>query len=132
MTIFVPLLLLMTLQVSALIMPPRIPDRSGFSVTTILAYQVSLPVFTESIPATSQKVYLFYYIYAHMAVGVAVTIYTLVACSLTRFDKMNITATRLGPFELSFIRVVDCIVTLVSISGILCINFTFMGLVASP
>ena len=76
-TVFVPLELLMLLQLATFAMPPDTFERSAYSITVNLAFAVTQQVINGQMPKTSQTIYLFLYIGAYLMIGGAVTIYAL-------------------------------------------------------
>ena len=78
MTMFVPIQILMALQMATFIMPPSAIERATYSITVNLAFAVSQQVVNNQLPRTSQTIYLFYYIAVYLVIGAAITIHTIV------------------------------------------------------
>ena len=76
-SVFLPLELLMILQFGAFFVPPNDSNRCSYSVTVNLAFAVYQQVIQESMPQTSQFVYLIFYISAYMAVGGTISLHCL-------------------------------------------------------
>ena len=57
-TIFIPLEMLMVLQLGTFIMPPDVFDRGTYSITVNLAFAVTQQVINGQMPKTSQRIYL--------------------------------------------------------------------------
>ena len=81
-TVFVPLEILMILQLATFVMPTKALDRGTYSITVNLAFTVSQQVINSQLPKTSQTIYLFYYISVYLAVGAMVTLSTLIMATL--------------------------------------------------
>ena len=86
-TIFIPTSLLSVLQMSTVLMPPETTDRSAFSITGFVALAVFQSLFTSSIPRTSEILFITIYYEVQMAIGVMITIYSLLICRLLAAHK---------------------------------------------
>ena len=77
--ILAPTIVLMFLQLAAFLLPYDVEERSTYSITVVLAMQVSLSAVHSEIPVTSQPVYLAYYVATCQMIGAAMTMYINVA-----------------------------------------------------
>ena len=82
MTVFLPLEILMALQLATFFMPPAAIERGGYSITVNLAFAVSQQVINNQMPETSQTIYLFYYIFIYQLLGAVITVHTLMMTSV--------------------------------------------------
>ena len=82
-----PTVVLTFLQLAVFLLPFDIPERSGYSITVVLAMQVSVAAVYSEIPVTSQPVYLAYYVGVCQMIGAAMTIYINLAVRLAESSK---------------------------------------------
>lgn len=84
--IFIPTNALFILQISALIMPPETPDRPALSTSIVVAFALILSMVFESIPRTSEMVYLVVMVETKMVCSIATTIYMLAANAASKYS----------------------------------------------
>ena len=62
-TLFLPLFLLLLLQIAGLFIDPTTPgERSAYAITNVLAFQFSLEQVSQKVPVTSQTILLLIYV----------------------------------------------------------------------
>ena len=77
--VVMPTALLTVLQLGVFFLPINAAERAGYSITVVLAMQVAVASVYNSIPVTSEPVYLGYYVSACEFLGAFITIYTMFA-----------------------------------------------------
>ena len=85
--IMAPTVVLSILQLAVFFLPFEVAERSTYSITVVLAMQVSLSAVYSEIPVTSQPVYLACYVTACQIIGAVMTIYINVAVRLAEHTK---------------------------------------------
>ena len=106
-SIFIPMLLLLSLQIFGLFIDPETPaERIVYTVTIVLAFQFSNDQFTRDIPHTSQKVMIFDYILFISFVASSIALYAIVAGILVRFEWF-LKSRRIWKYQLLSIRITD-------------------------
>lgn len=87
--ILLPCVCLIFLQLGAFIMPPSMPDRSGFGITVLLSFAVLQQVINQNTPKTSQTILLIVYVSIQLIIGSLCTAYSLLACHLARVPSVK-------------------------------------------
>ena len=123
-TIFLPLEMLMVLQLGTFIMPPDVFDRGTYSITVNLAFAVTQQVINGQMPKTSQRIYLSYYIAAYLAIGIFVTIYSLAIATTSQGSTRKIWGGRVTKS-----RAVDLLVLLITLVAALASTFAYFAAV---
>ena len=85
--IIAPTTVLTFLQLAVFLLPFHVPERSGYSITVVLAMQVSVAAVYSEIPVTSQPVYLAYYVAVCQMIGAVMTMYVNGAVRLAERKK---------------------------------------------
>ena len=85
--IMAPTVVLTFLQLAVFLLPFDMPERSGYSITVVLAMQVSVAAVYSEIPVTSQPVYLAYYVAICQMIGAVMTMYVNGAVRLAGHKK---------------------------------------------
>ena len=75
--IIVPTILLTILQLAVFLLPFDSGERAGFSITVVLAMQVSATTIYDQLPVTSQPIYLAYYVTGCQFAGAGISIYSM-------------------------------------------------------
>ena len=81
-TIFLPSVDLMLLQVSCFLIPPDHPDRSNFSITVLLASAVLQSIINQDIPSSSELILIVVYLSGQVLIGLVCTIYSVIMCRI--------------------------------------------------
>ena len=116
-TIFIPLYLLLTLQIAGLLIDAKNEgERSGYSITIVLAFQFSLDQVTGTIPQTSQLVLIVVYVNFISILAALIAVYMLISCWLVQNKWWNRQAMQQGP---SWKRMPRCLDSLVGILSLL-------------
>ena len=129
-SIFVPMFLLLSLQISGLLIDPEEPgDRSAYSITIVLAFQFSQEQFTRNIPQTSQTVLLVVYVQFTTILSAMIAFYILLAGVLVNLKMFQKTISK--QFKWRAIRVADFTVTVAIIFIMIVASAIFYSQVVS-
>ena len=82
-----PTVVLTFLQLAVFLLPFDVPERSSYSITVVLAMQISISAVYGEIPVTSQPVYLANYVAVCQMIGAIMTMYVNGAVRLAERKK---------------------------------------------
>ena len=129
MNTLLPCICLVCLQVSTLMLPPRLPDRSVFSISVVLAFAILQTIINEQIPTTSDIILIVVYISCQLVFGTSITIYSLITCQLERTtyfqERRKLAVFANFPklsFRISLIRLFDILIFVISVLALLLIH----------
>ena len=105
--ILIPFTCLSCLQIFILIMEPHISDRPYLSICVVLSMAVLMTFVSESMPITSRPVLLSIVMVVQFALGIVVTLYTLITCTLANSDDFKQSKLAILQSTMSVIRLVD-------------------------
>ena len=125
MTVFIPLEILVVLQLTTFVMPPSSLDRGIYSVTVNLAFVVYQQVINEQLPKTSDSIFLLYYIVVYMAIGAFITIDSLVMTTVSELTTWLDRKFYVFKHKLPCGRLIDLVVFAHIISLITVINLVY-------
>ena len=131
MTMFVPIQILMALQMATFIMPPCAIDRATYSITVNLAFAVSQQVVNNQLPKTSQTIYLFYYFAIYLIIGAFITIHSIILATAAESSKWFRKERRLGSVKISNGRFIDLAMFILTLALVSVINLWYYSAISN-
>ena len=121
------MLLLFSLQIFGLFIDPEFSsgDRITYNITMVLAFMLSNVQFTQDIPYTSQRIFIFEYIFCISYVTSAIAVYSIFVGILVKCKKFTRQRKFLKLFNLSPIRLFDIFIGILSISIVVVATVSF-------